>query len=45
MFFRWKIYLALTLLALVPAIYQTIITRLIPSNTVPGSLDIVRRME
>lgn len=43
--FDWKMYLALCLLALVPAIYQTIITRLITSTTSPGSLDIVGQME
>ena len=43
--FDWKMYLALCLLALVPAIYQTIITKLITSTTSPGSLDIVGQME
>ena len=43
--FDWKMYLALCLLALVPAIYQTVITRLITSTTSPGSLDIVGQME
>ncbi len=38
-------YLALCLLALVPAIYQTVITKLITANTNPGSLDIVGQME
>ena len=43
--FDWKMYLALCLLALVPAIYQTVITRLITSTASPGSLDIIGQME
>ena len=43
--FDWKMYLALCLLALVPAIYQTIITKLITSFASPGSLDIIGQME
>ena len=43
--FDWKMYLALCLLALVPAIYQTVITKLITANTNPSSLDIVGQME
>ena len=43
--FDWKMYLALCLLALVPAIYQTVVTGLIITNTSPGSLDIVGQME
>ena len=43
--FDWKMYLALCLLALVPAIYQTVITKLITSFANPGSLDIVGQME
>ena len=43
--FDWKMYVALILLALVPAIYQTVVTRLITSFTSPGSLDIVGQME
>ena len=43
--FDWKMYLALCLLALVPAVYQTIVTKLITSYTSPGSLDIVGQME
>ena len=43
--FDWKMYLALCLLALVPAIYQTVITKLITSFTSPGALDIVGQME
>ncbi|MBE6142335.1 MAG: hypothetical protein E7175_05845 [Erysipelotrichaceae bacterium] len=43
--FDWKMYLALCLLALVPAIYQTIITKLITSTVSPGALDIVGQME
>ncbi len=43
--FDWKMYLALCLLALVPAIYQTIITVLITTKTSAGSLDIVGQME
>ena len=43
--FDWKMYLALCLLALVPAIYQTVITKLITSFTDPGSLDVVGQME
>ena len=43
--FDWKMYLALCLLALVPAIYQTVVTKLITINTNPGVLDIVGQME
>ena len=43
--FDWKMYLALCLLALVPAIYQTIITKLITVHTNPGALDIIGQME
>ena len=43
--FDWKMYVALCLLALVPAIYQTVVTKLITSFTGPGSLDIVGQME
>lgn len=43
--FDWKMYLALCLLALVPAVYQTVVTKLITSYTSPGSLDIVGQME
>ena len=43
--FDWKMYLALCLLALVPAIYQTVITKLITLNTSAGSLDVVGQME
>ena len=38
-------YLALCLLALVPAIYQTVVTKIITVNTNPGALDIVGQME
>ena len=38
-------YLALCLLALVPAVYQTVITKLITSFANPGALDIVGQME
>ena len=43
--FDWKMYLALCLLALVPAIYQTVVTGLITTKTSAGSLDIVGQME
>ena len=43
--FDWKMFLALCLLALVPAIYQTVITRLITTHTSAGALDIVGQME
>ena len=43
--FDWKMYLALCLLALVPAIYQTVVTKLITTTTNPGALDIVGQME
>lgn len=43
--FDWKMYLALCLLSLVPAIYQTVVTKLITSFASPGSLDIVGQME
>ena len=38
-------YLALCLLALVPAIYQTVVTKLITVHANPGALDIVGQME
>ncbi len=43
--FDWKMYLALCLLALVPAIYQTVVTKLITSYANPGALDVVGQME
>lgn len=43
--FDWKMYLALCLLALVPSIYQTVVTKLITSTASPGALDIVGQME
>ncbi len=43
--FDWKMYLPLCLLALVPAIYQTVVTKLIATYTNPGALDIVGQME
>ena len=43
--FDWKMYIALCLLALVPAIYQTIITKLITVNTNSGALDIIGQMD
>lgn len=43
--FNWKIFLALCLLALVPAIYQTVITKLITSSTSAGTLDVIGQME
>ena len=43
--FDWKMYLALCLLALVPAIYQTVVTKLITSYANPGALDIVGQMD
>lgn len=43
--FDWKMYLALCLLALVPAIYQTIITKLITTHTNQVVLDIIGQME
>jgi len=43
--FNWKLFLALCLLALVPAIYQTVITRLITVHVNLGALDIVGQME
>ena len=43
--FDWKMYFALCLLALVPAIYQTVVTKLITVHTNPGALDIVGQME
>lgn len=43
--FDWKMFIALCVLALVPAIYQIVITKLITVNTSAGSLDIVGQME
>ena len=37
--FDWKMYLALCLLAFIPAIYQTIITKLITTHTNPGAIE------
>ena len=42
--FDWKVFIALCLLALVPAIYQTVITKLITSN-VDISKDIASSLE
>ena len=41
----WKMYWALCLLALVPAVYQTVVTKLITYHTAAGALDIVGQME
>ena len=43
--FDWWMFLALCLLALVPTIYQTVITRLITEHTNTGALDILGQME
>lgn len=43
--FDWKMFVALCLLALVPAIYQTVITKLITSFSDPETLDIIGQME
>lgn len=43
--FDWKVFIALCLLALVPAIYQTVITKLITSNVDITNLDIIGQME
>ena len=43
--FNWKVFIALCLLALVPAIYQTVITKLITSNVDISNLDIIGQME
>lgn len=43
--FDWKMYVALCLLALVPAIYQTLVTKLITVSASPGTLDIIGQME
>ena len=43
--FDWKVFIALCLLALVPAIYQTVITKLITSNVDISNLDIIGQME
>lgn len=43
--FDWKMFAALCLLALVPAVYQTIVTKLITSSADPGTLDIIGQME
>lgn len=43
--FDWKMYVALCLLALVPAIYQTVVTKLITVSASPGTLDIIGQME
>ena len=43
--FDWKVFIALCLLGLIPAIYQTVITKLITTHEVIGSLDIIGQME
>lgn len=43
--FDWKMFVALCLLALVPAIYQTVVTKLITVSASPGTLDIIGQME
>lgn len=42
--FDWKMFIALCLLSLVPAVYQIIVTNLINTTTDAGSLDIVGQM-
>lgn len=43
--FDWKMYLALCLLSLVPAIYQTVVTKVISVNTSQEVFDIIGQME
>lgn len=43
--FRWKMWIALCALALVPAIYQTIRTALAVSNSSISGIDIIGQME
>ena len=43
--FDWKIYIALCIIALIPSIYQTIATKIITSQSIPGSLDILGQIE
>lgn len=43
--FDWKMFLALCLLALVPTIYQTVVTKLISVNTSQEVFDIIGQIE
>lgn len=43
--FRWKMWIALCVLALVPAIYQTIRTAIAISNSSISGIDIIGQME
>ena len=43
--FKWSLWLSLCVLALVPAIYQTISTFIISSNTSSAGIDIIGQME
>jgi len=43
--FNWRLFAALCALALIPAIYQTVKTFIISSNTDSGAFDIIGQME
>lgn len=43
--FKWSLWLSLCILALVPAIYQTIRTFLISTNTSASGIDVIGQME
>lgn len=44
-YFKWKVFIALCLAALVPAVYQTIRTFLISSTVSTQAFDIIGQME
>ncbi len=44
-FFKWSLWLSLCALALVPAIYQTIRTFLVSTNTSASGIDVIGQME
>ena len=44
-FFKWSLWLSLCALALVPAIYQTVRTFLISTNTSASGIDVIGQME
>ncbi len=44
-FFKWSLWLSLCALAMVPAIYQTIRTFLISTNTSASGIDVIGQME
>lgn len=43
--FHWRLFIALCALALIPAIYQTVKTFIVSSNTSGGAFDVIGQME